>query len=169
MPREMVLFKISTTDILPISQWPEQLLGFKLIIYKPSLMSLSQFGTSPLVNLLWYLATINRFCILVLLDKETVVHYSYITPRMFRFLFMEKCDKQIGPCATNIDYQKRGIFTEVLKLIPAYYANKSNSIWTYTTITNSASRKAFERAGYEFVSHAKMNLITKIVRLVDRL
>ncbi|MHC1775882.1 MAG: hypothetical protein AB9834_10765 [Lentimicrobium sp.] len=113
------------------------------------------------------MATLSNFSILVLLDKETVVHYSYITPRVFRFLFMARYDKQIGPCATNENYQKRGIFTEVLKLIPTYFASKSDSIWTYTTTTNLASRKAFERAGYKFVSHAKMNLITKIITLVD--
>lgn len=59
-------------------------------------------------------------------------------------------------------------FYEVLKLIVAYYTSTGDLIWTYSTKTNLASQKAFLRAEYEFASHYKMNLLTKIIRLVDQ-
>jgi hypothetical protein len=167
MTAKLTLYKIPCKEVKGLNQWPESYLGYKLILYKPGLFRLSQYGSNAIVNFLWYITTFGRFRILFLLDKEIVVHYSYITPKIYRFPFMKNNDMQIGPCATNPDYQKKGIFTDVLKLISECYANKSDSIWTYTTLTNLASQKAFERAGFHFFSYANMSLKTKIVRIIS--
>ncbi len=167
MKRKILVYKIFTSEVSSVDQWPDQFLSYRLIIYKPVLLNLSQFGTSSLVNLLWYLTTLGRFSILVLLDNETVVHYSYITPKVFRFPFMGKRDQQIGPCVTHADYRGKGIFTSVLRLIPAYYSKECDLIWTYTTQDDIAAQKAFGKAGYVFCSFAEMSLKTKIVRLIS--
>lgn len=167
MKRRILVYKISTSDAPAIDQWPEKFLGYRLIIYKPNILNLSQFGTSPIVNLLWYLTTLGRFSILVLLDKDVVVHYSYITPKVFRFPFMGRKDQQIGPCVTHPDYRGKGVFTNVLKLIPAFYSKKCDLVWTYTTQNDIAAQKAFGKAGYGFYSDADMSLKTKIVRIIS--
>ena len=167
MAAKLTLYKIPCNEVTGITEWPRNFMGYKLICYKPGFFRLSQYGSNAVVNFLWYITTFGRFRILFLLDGEIVVHYSYITPKIYRFPFMKINDMQIGPCATNADYQKKGIFTGVLKLIPAYYANKSDSIWTYTTLTNMASQKAFERAGFHFFSFAIMSLKTKIVKIIS--
>jgi len=167
MAAKLTLYKISCNEVTGINKWPETYLGYRLILYKPGLFRLSQYGSNAVVNILWYFVTLGKFRILFLLDKETVVHYSYITPKTYRFPFMKNNDVQIGPCATNSEYQKRGIFTEVLKLIPSFYAYQSDAVWTYTTLTNLASQKAFAKAGYQFYSYAMMSLRTKIVRLIS--
>jgi hypothetical protein len=167
MKRRILVYKISPSDILSVKQWPELFLGYKLVIYKPNVFNLSQYGTSSFVNFLWYLTTLGRFSILVLLDHDTVVHYSYITPKVFRFPFMGKNDVQIGPCVTHPDYRGKSIFTNVLKLIPAYYAKESDLVWTYTTQDDIAAQKAFAKAGYEFYSYADMSLKTKIVKIIS--
>lgn len=167
MKRRILVYKISTSDVFAFDQWPQQVLGYRLVIYKPNIFNLYQFGTSSLVNLLWYITTLGRFSILVLLDKSVVVHYSYITPKVFRFPFMGKNDVQIGPCVTHPDYRGKSIFTNVLKLIPAYYAKESDLVWTYTTQDDIAAQKAFAKAGYEFYSYADMSLKTKIVKIIS--
>ncbi|MHC1775881.1 MAG: GNAT family N-acetyltransferase [Lentimicrobium sp.] len=166
MKRRLLVYKIPASDIQYINQWPDIYMGYKLIMYKPNILNLSQFGTSSLVNLLWYITTFGRFSILVLLDKDVVVHYSYITPKVFRFPFMGRRDQQIGPCVTHPDYRGKGIFTNVLKLIPAYYANESDLVWTYTTQDDIAAQKAFAKAGYSFYAFADMSLKTKIVKII---
>lgn len=167
MKRRILVYKISTSDVPAFNEWPEHFLGYKLIIYKPDILNLSQFGTSSFVNLLWYITTLGRFGILVLLDKDVVVHYSYITPKVFRFPFMGRNDQQIGPCVTHPDYRGKGIFTNVLKLIPAYYSRKSDLVWTYTTQDDIAAQKAFNNSGYEFFAYADMSLKTKIVKIIS--
>lgn len=166
MSAKLTLYKITCAEITCLNKLPETFLGYTLILSKPGLFNLSPYGSNAIVNFLWYIATYGRFRILFLLDKDIVVHYSYVSPKIYRFPFMKKYDMQVGPCATNVDYQRKGIFTEVLKLIPACYSNKSDSVWTYTTLTNLASRKAFERAGYQFYAYATMSLKTKIVRII---
>lgn len=166
MKRRLLVYKISASDKLPVYQWPEIYMGYKLIMYKPNVLNLSLYGTSSIVNLLWYITTFSRFSILVLLDKDIVAHYSYITPKVFRFPFMGRMDQQIGPCVTHPDYRGKGIFTNVLKLIPAYYSKKCDLVWTYTTQDDIAAQRAFDKAGYVFYSYADMSLKTKIVRII---
>jgi len=167
MKRRILVYKIFTSDILSVNQWPNHYIGYKLYIYKPKLLNLNKYGDGSFVNLLWYLTTMGRFSILILMDNETVVHYSYITPKVFRFPFMGKKDQQIGPCVTHADYRGKGIFTSVLKLIPAYYSKECDLVWTYTTQDDIAAQKAFAKAGYQFYSYAMMSLRTKIVRLIS--
>jgi hypothetical protein len=166
MKRRILVYRIPTSDALSVEQWPDQFLGYRLINYKPGLLNLSQYETSSFVNLLWYLTTLGRFSILVLLDKDLVVHYSYITPKVFRFPFMGGKDQQIGPCVTHSDYRGKGIFTNVLKLIPQYYSKECDFVWTYTTQDDIAAQKAFDKAGYVFYSYADMSLKTKIVKII---
>ncbi len=165
--RKLLIYSISTMNLSVVDKWPEFINGYRLYIYKPKLLNLNQYGDGLIVNLLWYLASMGRFSILVLLDNETVVHYSYITPKVFRFSFMGKKDQQIGPCVTHADYRGKGIFTSVLRLIPAYFTKQCDYVWTYTTQDDIAAQKAFKKAGYMFYSFAEMSLRTKIVRLIS--
>lgn len=164
---KLTLYKYSVKDPKNLKDWPERLKGYDLVIQKPTLFSLRKYEGNAMVNLLWYVFSFGRFRILYLLDQKKIVHFSYITPKIFRFPFMSKQDIQIGPCETNLDYQRQGIFTAVLKTIAQFYSNKDCSVWTYTTVTNQASQKAFERSGFVFYSFAEMNKYFKILTLVN--
>ena len=147
------------------SLWPLEFLGYKLIRYKPGLGNFSNYNLSSTVNLLWFLFSLGNFSVLILLDDEIVVHYSYLAPKVFRFPFMKRGDVQIGPCVTHESYRGKGIFSKVLELIPSLYSGRKNTIWTYTTEDDIAAQKAFKNAGYSFITFANMSLRTKIVKL----
>ncbi|MCX6235999.1 MAG: hypothetical protein NTY07_00350 [Bacteroidia bacterium] len=164
MTVKQVLYRLPNNATQEQNKWPLTFLGYQVSLLSPGLLSLGKYGRNPIINLLWYLATYGKFKILYLLDGKTVVHYSYITPKSFRFPFMEKDDFMIGPCFTNISYRGKGIFTEVLRLINSVYNDKE--LWTYTTLTNITSQKVFERTGYKFYSFVKMSRLSKIVRLI---
>ena len=163
---KLTLYKYPVKDSETLKYWPESLKGYDLVIQKPTLLSLTKYEGNAMVNLLWYVFSLGRFRILYLLDQKTIVHFSYITPKVFRFPFMGKKDIQIGPCETNPNYQRQGIFTSVLKTIAQFYSSKDCSVWTYTTLSNQASQKAFERSGFTFYSYAEMNKYSKILTLV---
>lgn len=146
--------------------WPSSYIGYTLIKYKPGLGDWGKYGLSPLVNLFWFLFSLGHYTVLVLMDDKTVVHYSYLTPKVFRFPFMKKGDVQVGPCVTHASYRGQGVFSQVLSLIPLLYPDKNITIWTYTTEDDIAAQKAFRNAGYSFITFSEMSLRTKIVRLL---
>ena len=146
--------------------WPAEFIGYKLIRYKPGFGNFGKYGLSSVVNLFWFLFSLGNFSVLVLLDDKTVVHHSYLTPKVFRFPFMKKGDVQVGPCVTHEAYRRQGIYTNVLELIPSLFPGNQHVIWTYTTEDDTAAQKAFKNAGYNFITFAEMSLRTKIVRFL---
>ena len=145
--------------------WPVSFLGYNCIVHSPGLFSLRKYGSNLVVNFLWYLFTFGKFKIVYLLDGNNVVHYSYITPKTFRFPFMVENDIMVGPCFTNSKYRGKGIFTEVLRLINSNYCDKD--LWICANLNNIASLRAFESSGYKFYSLAKISRLTKIVTLIE--
>ncbi len=165
MKRKLLVYsKSSSTQNIDVL--PEEYLCFKLIRFNPGFGSFSRYALSPFVNILWYLFSLGNFKVLVLLDGQIVVHYSYVTPKIYRFPFMKKGDIQVGPCVTHKSYRGQGVFTKVLELIPSLYPGRDRTIWTYTTEDDIAAQKAFKNAGYSFITFAEMSLRTKIVRLL---
>lgn len=165
MKRRLLIYSKVATSEMPVF-WPDKFPGFKFVKFDPKLWSLSRYGFSWKINLFWYLSSKGNFSILVLMKDETVVHYSYITPKVFRFPFMNNRDMQVGPCVTHISYRGQGIFRRVLELIPLLYP-QSETIWTYTTEDDVAAQKAFKNAGYKFITYAEMSLRTKIVKVIN--
>ncbi len=163
---KLKLYRISTSNIEPISNWPDYFLGYRLVVYKPNLYNLHKYDSDLIVNFLWYIISFGRVYILYLFDNETIVHSCYFTSKTYRFGYMSANDINLGQATTNPEYRGRGIMTNVLKLIFSYHAKKCEYLWGYCDIVNLASQKAIERAGFTFVSYAKMNLITKIVKPV---
>ena len=143
-------------------------MGFNLVIYKPGLFSLGKYKTKCIINLLWYIITLGRVRILLLLENNLVVHSIYITSKTYRFAYMNKKDINIGQAETLPDYRGRGIFTNLMKLILEYFSNTDISVWVYCDINNIASQKAIERAGFEFVSDAKISKLTRIVHVLEK-
>ncbi|GAB1405491.1 hypothetical protein MASR1M74_26720 [Lentimicrobium sp.] len=148
------------------TNWPVDYIGYKLISYQPRLGDLNSYGLSTVVNILWMLSTRGRFKVLILLDNDIVVHYSYLTPKVFRFPFMKKGDIQVGPCVTHPSYRGQGVFSRVLSLIPELYPGNNRTVWTYTTEDDIAAQKAFRNAGYSFITFAEMSLRTKIIKFL---
>ncbi|HEM49135.1 MAG TPA: N-acetyltransferase [Caldithrix sp.] len=166
---DLMLYRIEANKVQPIRDWPEYFMSYKLVIYKPKLLSLGKYDLNPFINSLWQLLTFGKTRVLLLFDKTVKVHYFYFTPKTYRFGYMNKTDINLAQAFTWPAYRRKGILTNVLKLIFAYNSNKCKYIWGYCHIDNSASQKALERAGMEFVSYARMSRFTRIVHMVEEL
>ena len=161
---KLKLYKLDKQSSSSHTVWPDSFMGYRLIMYEPGIFSFGKYNLNPLINLMWYTATLGRLKILLLLDNNEVVHYSYITPKTYRFPFMQKDDLMIGPCYTAENQRGKGIYTGVLKLINSVYV--SYDLWLSANLNNTASHKAFERSGYRFYSFVEISHITKIVRII---
>ena len=159
------MYKLSRQTGQDKITWPASYLGFSCIVHSPDLFSLRRYGSSLAVNLFWYIFTLGKFKIVYLFDGDYVAHYSYISPKTFRFPFMSSQDIMVGPCFTNSKYRGKGIFTDVLRLINSVYCDKN--LWICANLNNTASLRAFESSGYKFHSLAKISRLSKIVTLLD--
>ena len=166
---KLKLYKISSSDIEHIIHWPDYLMGYRVVIYKPKIFERAQHNTSYLRNVAMYLISRGHYELLLLYDGDIQVHSKGTIGKAYRYPYMSKTDLHGQLAVTNPRYRRKGIFTSILKLIPSVLKPDFHEMWVYCDILNVASQKAIERAGYKFVSYAVMNRYTKIVRMVDKL
>jgi hypothetical protein len=138
---------------------------YKLSILKPKISDLHKLGHGFVVNLFWYLITFGKFEVLQLTDSENIVHFSYISPKVYRFPFMKTGDIQIGPCLTFEKYQKRGIYSAVLQYLISEYCKQNRTLWIYCNENNEASRKTIEKVGFKYCGNATINKLTKVIKI----
>jgi len=166
MGLKLLVFKIDNYDIMNSESYSDLLLHYKLSIHKPSIFSLNKMGQGFIVNLYWFLISLGKFEIIQLFDSQNIVHYTYITPKVYRFPFMNKTDIQIGPCYTYENYQRRGIYTFVLKFVISHYCHDGRNLWIYCNEKNEASRKTIVKVGFKKCSFASINKFTKVIKLI---
>lgn len=166
MKVKLLVYRINNTEKMNDESNSDLLLHYKLSIHKPSIFRLNKIGQSFFVNLYWFIISLGKFEILQLFDSQNIVHYTYITPKVYRFPFMNKKDIQIGPCFTYENYQKRGIYTFVLQFIISHYCQDSRSLWIYCNEKNDASRKTIEKVGFKKCGFASINKFTKVIQLL---
>jgi len=138
---------------------------YKLSILKPKISDLHKLGHGFVVNLFWYLISHGKVEVLQLTDSEYIVHFSYICPKVYRFPFMKTGDIQIGPCLTFEKYQKRGIYSAVLKYLISEYCKQNRTLWIYCNENNEASRKTIEKVGFKYYGNATINKLTKVIKI----
>lgn len=160
---KLLVYKIDDSNSLHQKMNSSLLSQYTLSITKPGLFGLTKFGQGFFVNLYWFLISFGKFEILQLHDSVNVVHYSYISPKVYRFPFMKKGDIQIGPCFTYKKYQKRGIYTYVLQYLISQYYNNGRNLWIYCNENNEASRKTIEKVGFKKQGFATINKLTKVI------
>ena len=145
--------------------WPETLMGYKLIVHKPNLFTISKYGGTFLKGTYLYLITFGRLFIFNLYDGDNLVHYQYIMEKSYRFPFMSKNDIISGHSETSPKYRRKGIFLNFRILIIECLGDKYNYIWS--TSANIFSIKTFEKSGYMFYSKGEFNKYSKILNLIN--
>ena len=104
--------------------------------------------------------------IFYIMKGNQVAHYSFITPKNFRFPFMKEKDLQIGPCFTFPEFRGHGLYGQALKLIPLLFIKQANIFWIYTTSTNIVSQYVIEKAGYDMQYMVKSSGLLRILKKI---
>lgn len=122
-------------------------------IFKPSLLKLKAHSGRLLIYIFWYIFTMGRYQIFYARDiKGSMIHYSHILPKFFKFPFMNKNDLEIGPCWTSENFRGMNIYPAVLTYILKNLSKKNRTFYIMTDCDNLASKKGIEKAG--FILHA---------------
>lgn len=165
MAVKLLVYKIDDYLCKESQLHSDVLSSYKLSILKPTIFDLHKLGEGFVVNLFWYIISFGQFKILQLADSNDVAHYSYITPKVYRFPFMKTGDIQIGPCLTFEKYQKRGIYSAVLQYLITEYSMQGRTLWIYCNENNEASRKTIEKVGFQYVGYATIHKQTKVIKI----
>jgi RimJ/RimL family protein N-acetyltransferase len=164
---QLRMYQLASSEVSHISGWPETVLGYKLVVYKPTIFSFPKHGISYIRNLFNIISSRGQFTMLLLYDGNVLVHYVGIIRKTFRFPYMKKNDLLHQQAFTNPAYRGKGILTEILKLIPSVYKNEFDILWSYCDLENYPSHKALERTGYKFIGFGRMNWNTRIIKMVN--
>jgi RimJ/RimL family protein N-acetyltransferase len=86
-------------------------------------------------------------------DVGRPLHVSCVFPRFFRFPFMSADDLQIGATFTAVGARGRGLAQRALIEAVRRLAKPGRTFWYLTEVTNEASCRVAEHAGFEVVGH----------------
>ena len=125
--------------------------GFKLIEFKPSVVSLRKHAGPPLLlYLFWFLMTKGKYRIYYVVNNEgKIIHYSHVLTKFYKFSFMKKNDMEIGPSWTDPASRGLGIYPAVIGAIARQYAGRCN-IHIFSDEDNNASINGIMKAGFRF-------------------
>lgn len=138
-----------------------------LEVFKPSFLNLKEHKGDFIIQLLWYVLSLSKNVIIYIKDKKgNIIHMSQLTPKIFKFPFMQNNDLQVGTCWTIEEYRGQGIYPFVINYIVDNYL-KSNKIFMITRKDNYSSQKGIEKAGFKLYGEGlkKMFGIYKINKL----
>lgn len=141
-------------DIInPTSIIARDIYSFK--IWKPTMYKIMPKGIpSKKSFFFWWLFyfpklfTKSSYSIFTVYCGKKLVHYSLISPKCFKFPFMETIDIQIGPCWTHDRHRRKGIASYVITEILKLYKKKNRKFWYITREENKASGRVIVKVGF---------------------
>ena len=88
-----------------------------------------------------------------MLDSDgNIAHRSYLVSRNFKFPFLKKREKELGPCFTNKDHRGKGIYPAVIEK-----ASEDKIVYMLVREDNLSSIRGIEKAGAVQVGYVKKN------------
>jgi hypothetical protein len=121
--------------------------------FKPKLLRLKLHPDRLLLYIFWFIFTRGKYQIYYVKDKNgTIIHYSHVLPKIFKFPFMKKKDLEIGPCWTHEKFRGKNIYPYVLTFIINDLCIPGRSFYIMTDENNIPSQKGILKAGFRFIA-----------------
>jgi len=136
---------------------------FNYYFFKPSLFNLKLHEGSLFIYLFWYIFTLGRYKIFYIFKNQTMVHYSNVLPKIFKYSFMSNKDIQIANCYTDPLFRGNQLYPFALSFIGKEY--KDNTVWIGSRSDNNASLSGIDKAGYTLISKVYKSVFLGIYRL----
>jgi RimJ/RimL family protein N-acetyltransferase len=86
-------------------------------------------------------------------DKEQLIHYCLLSPKYYRYPFMNNDDIQIGPFWTAEGYRGQGICPTVIAKVMEDYKSRNRYAYIITRENNVNSQRSIAKAGLEVYGH----------------
>lgn len=122
--------------------------GYSIKIHELKIGCLNLHTRFRPIYVFWYFFSFGRCKIYYVLDqKNRVVHFSHVMPKIFKYDFMSQRNSvHIGPCWTDANHRGKGIYPAVLSEICRKNPNKD--IFIFTESENLPSQKGLEKVGF---------------------
>lgn len=130
--------------------------SFSVKLWKPTLRQIVPPG-SPLKLAVWWgmhylhIFTNREYRLLLICHDGAVVHRSVVSPRYFRFPFMDRDDLQIGDTWTSPQFRGKGLATIAVTEILHLMRKPGRRFWYLTKASNVASIRVIEKVGFKKV------------------
>ena len=149
---QRVLFFQGTPELAPLPGLLPP--GYEALFWRPSLARIRPPGCSLYPFLIWWLMHTFRlfgnrgYGVLLIRHADQWVHRSVVTPRFFRFPFMDAGDLQVGDVWTSETERGRGLAGFALLSILEADCVRSRPYWYLSDEDNRASIRIAERANF---------------------
>jgi len=131
--------------------------GCNFDLWQPTWRQLKPAGLPSFPFVVWSLLSLlgflpgRHYSVAVIRQWSRVVHRSTVTPRYFRFPFMEKADLQIGDTWTAEPFRGRGLAGAAIREILRQDTDQARVYWYVVDAGNAASIRVIEKAGFHRV------------------
>ncbi len=149
-------FKAAGTDLGDYTYSLKQQIDndFIWMLWHPTLNKIRPAGCKETSYLIWWLFKYLRvfsnqnYSVSLARHQNRIIHRTLITPRYFRFPFMEKNDLQFGDIWTDPAYRGQGIATSSIIQVANHFVKKNSKLWYIVDEKNTASIRLAEKLGF---------------------
>lgn len=134
----------------PVSLEP----GYSYVLWRPSFLNVAPAGLPVKTFGAWWAfhhlrIFANRgFAVLLMFRDGRVIQHSVLTPRYFRFPFMEKNDLQIGNTWTDARHRGKGLAAFAIRRLVDENRAPGRRFWYVVERNNKPSISAVKKAGF---------------------
>ncbi len=153
------LFYAFESGLPPPSRMP--LGGYSVSVWRPSGAAIRPDGLPLYPSFVWWLFHFARvfknpsYCIVMISNRDRVVHRSCVFPGYFRFPFMAEDDLQVGDTWTHPEHRGKGLAKAGLRESLALGGTHPRRFWYVVEETNTPSIRVVENAGFRVIGYGQ--------------
>lgn len=132
----------------------------KILIEKPSKNIFGNDYKGVLISLFWRIITFDKAKVYVIRDNDgSIVHYSCVFPKCYKFPFLKKNDVEVGPCFTSKNHRGKGFYPYVLAYIAKKEILKKGNLYLMINTKNKSSIRGVKKVGFKPIALMRKNTI----------
>ncbi len=148
MKYNYIFFRLKSEEISLRGKFEKVLEEYSIEVFSPTLFQLKKHSANVAIYLFWFLITLGKYKIIYVEKDNTIIHYTHILPKFFKFPFMGSKDLEIGPSWTSELYRGKSIFPAVITYIIHVFKDDNRIFYSFAHIDNKPSQKAILKSGF---------------------
>jgi len=148
-----IFFRFTNDEVPFTTKFEKALEKYEIEIFVPTFFQLKKHSIKVYIYLFWFLFTKGQYRIIYVKKNNTIIHYTHILPKFFKFPFMRSKDLEIGPAWTDELHRGKDIFPAVITHAVQYFKEDKRIFYIFTNKDNTPSQKAIQKAGFTQWKH----------------
>ncbi len=148
MNNNYIFFRFYSEEVPVTRRFKKVLDRYDIELFSPTFFQLKEHSVKIYIYLFWFFFTKGQYRIIYVKKDNTIIHYTHILPKFFKFPFMGSNDLEIGPSWTDEQYRGKGIFPAVMAYAFGYFKEEKRTFHAFAHIDNIPSQKAILKVGF---------------------